>query len=340
MLPPMAGHLRARTTDLGRRRLLIAGLAAAASRRAEAQPPSKPARIGLLVIARNPLIESAFPEGLAQLGYESGRDVVVEWRSADGHTDRLPRLAVELVRLRVDIIVAAGPEARIASMKATSTTPIVAIGGSDPVAEGWARSIARPGGVVTGLTVTFPELLAKKIELVKQMIPGLTRLAVLVDPSADPMTLSGQVRETWQAKATALAIDVGLFEVRRLDDLGAAIQRMVQDRRQGLVVVETAMLFAHRAEIAERALRRRLPAIGEWRASVADGFLASYGADLAELLRRAAGYVDRIVKGSKLGELPIERPTKFQLVVNQTTARALGITIPPAVLLRVDEVIG
>jgi putative ABC transport system substrate-binding protein len=244
---------------------------------------------------------------------------------------------MELLRLHVDIIVAAGPEARIAAMKATSTTPIVAISGSDPVAEGWASNIARPGGTVTGLTVTFPELLAKKVELLKQMVPGLSRLAVMLDPAASSGT--APVRNVLQAAASALAIDVALLEVQRPADLGPAVQRIAEERRQGLVVAETAMLFAHRAEIARLALKSRLPTIGEWRLSAADGFLASYGADLADLLRRAAGYVDRILKGAPPRDLPIERPTKFTFVINRATARALGLPIPPAVLQRADELI-
>jgi len=325
---------------LGRRQLLATALAAAViPRRLEAQPSAKPARIGLLVIARNPGIESAFPDGLAQLGYREGRDVIIEWRSADGRSDRLPSLATELVRVPVEVIVAAGPEARIAAMRATSSIPIVAIGGSDPVAEGWASTIARPGGTVTGLTVTFPDLFAKHVELIKLMIPELSRLAVMLDPGADPVAVSGQMRSIWHTAARARAIDVGLVEVHRPAELARGFERIVQDRRQGLIVVETAMLFAHRAEIAERALKSRLPTIGEWRLSAAEGFLASYGADLADLLRRAAGYVDRILKGTAPGQLPIERPTKFTFVINRKTARALGVTIPSAVLLRADDVL-
>jgi putative tryptophan/tyrosine transport system substrate-binding protein len=301
----------------------------------EAQQASgKVPRVGFLVMARNPGIEDAFPRALGDLGYVERRDVVIEWRSAEGRSDRMPALAAELVRLGVDVIVAAGPEARLGAMKATSTTPIVVVGGSDPVGEGWAASLARPGGNVTGLTATHLEMHGKKLELLKEAVPGLARVTVISD-----VTVTISARDSIQTAARSMSLDVAITEVQRPDDLERVFREAVRDRRQAVSVVETAMIFAHRAEIAERARKSRLPMIGEWELSARAGFLMSYGADLSDLLRRAGTYVDKILKGAKPGDLPIERPTKFEFVINLKTAKAIGLTIPHAVLSRADQVI-
>ncbi|HEX9819877.1 MAG TPA: ABC transporter substrate-binding protein [Methylomirabilota bacterium] len=323
------------------RRTFVAGAVAtlAAPVTAGAQRQGKVARIGFLVMARNPGVESAFPRGLAERGYLEGRDVTIEWRSADGRGDRMETLARELVRFGVDVIVAGGPEARIAAMKATTTIPIVVVGGSDAVAEGWAASLARPGGNVTGLTVTYPEILAKKLELLTELISELSRVAVIWDPDAIvPRALAAQTTAI-QTAARSLRVDIDLIEVRRPADLHAAFRRAVQGRRQAVIVNETAMVFAHRADIAELAQRSRRPAIGQWRPSASAGFLATYGADLGDLLRRAAGHVDKILEGAKPGALPVERPTKLELIINLKTAKLLGLTIPAPLLLRADQVI-
>jgi putative ABC transport system substrate-binding protein len=323
------------------RRTFVAGTVAvfAAPLTARAQRDGKVARVGFLVMARNPGVENALPSGLAEMGYVEGRDVIIDWRSADGNSHQLEALATELVQSGPEVIVAGGPEARIAVMKATTTIPIVAVAGNDPVAEGWATTLARPGGNVTGLTVTYPELIAKKLELLKQLIPGLGRVAILRDPGAIPHLARVEFTKVTQAAARALRLDVKVIEVQGPSDFEAAFRLAIRDRRQALVVVETAMLFAHRARIAELARSAPLPAIGEWKPSAAAGFLATYGADLADLLRRAAMYVDRILKGAKPGTLPIERPTKFELVINLKTAKALSLGIPPSLLLRADQVI-
>ncbi len=292
-------------------------------------------RVGFLVMARNPGIEEAFPRGLRELGYTEGRDIVVEWRSADGRTDRIPALAAQLVRLGVDIIVAAGPEARQGAMGATSTTPIVVVGGSDPIEEGWATSLARPGGNVTGLTVIHPEMGGKKLELLKEAMPGLSRVAVMTDRSRAAVP-SMSVAQT---AARSLGLDLTIIEARQPADFDSAFRQAVRERRQAVSVLETAMVFAHRAEIADRARRSKLATIGEWKLSANAGFLMSYGPDLGDLLRRAGGYVDKILKGAKPGDLPIEQPTKFELVVNLKTAKALGMTIPQSLLARADEII-
>jgi len=223
-------------------------------------------------------------------------------------------LAAELVQLGADVILAGGPEARIAAMKATSNIPIVAVGGSDPVAEGWAASLG-PAGNVTGFTVTYPELIMKKLELLSQLIPGLSRVAVIRDPNATPHSVRAAQTAAMRTAASSLRVDVEVIEVRGPADFDTAFQQAIQRRRQALNVVETPMMFAHRADIAELARKMRLPTIGEWKLSANAGFLASYGADLSDLLRRAASHVDKILKGAKPGALPIERPTKFELVI-------------------------
>jgi putative ABC transport system substrate-binding protein len=207
-------------------------------------------------------------------------------------------------------------------MGATSTIPIVVVGGSDPVREGWAASLARPGGNVTGLTATHPEMSGKKLELLKETIPGLSRVAVIWDPrrAGSPSTFVAST----QTAARALGLDVTIVEVQQFADFDGAFRRAVQDRRQAISVVETAMIFAHRAEIAERARKSRLPLVGEWKASASAGYLVSYGADLSDLLRRAGTHVDKILKGVRPADLPIEQPTKFELVVNLKTAKTFS----------------
>jgi ABC-type uncharacterized transport system substrate-binding protein len=290
-------------------------------------------------MARNPGVEDALLHGLAELGYQEGRDVTVEWRSADGRVDQMKVLASEVVRSGVDVIVAGGPEARIAAMNATATIPIVVVGGSDAVAEGWAASLARPGGNVTGLTVTYPEILGKQLELLTEVLSDLARVAVIRDPEAIPVQVRMAQEKAIKAAAQSLRINLDYIEVRRPTDLDAAFRRAVQDHRQGLVVNETAMIFAHRADVAQLALKSRLPLIGQWRPSANAGFLMTYGADLGDLLRRSARHVDRILKGVKPADLPVEQPTKFELLINLKTAKALGLTIPPSVLARTDQII-
>jgi putative ABC transport system substrate-binding protein len=192
---------------------------------------------------------------------------------------------------------------------------------------------------VTGLTATYPELIGKKLELLKELIPGLSRVAVIWDPDAMPSSVRAAQTTAMRTAARSLRIDVKIIEVRGPPDFDAAFRQAIQDRRQALSVGETAMVFAHRTDIAELARKSRLPTIGEWKLSASAGLLVTYGADLSDLLRRAASHVDRILKVAKPGALPIERPTKFELVVNLTTAKALGLTIPPSLLARADQVI-
>jgi putative ABC transport system substrate-binding protein len=321
---------------MNRRAFLVAtaGSLLAAPLAVDAQPAGKVYRIGFLVAARNPGVESSFPRGLLDLGYVEGRDVVIEWRDAGGHNDRLLALAADLIGRGVDVIVAAGPEAREAARKATTTIPIVVVGSSDPVAEGWAESLARPSGNVTGLTVTMPGLDSKRWQLLAQSLPGLSRLALLRGPLAGPMPPD----QTRAARLLGLQL-LTLPTVAGPDDVALAINEAVRQKAQAIDVVEGATVFAHRTRIAKLALSRRIPTLGFFRLSAEAGFLMTYGVDVADLLRRAAIYVDKIFKGAKPADLPIEQPTKFELVINLKTAKALGLTIPPSLLQRADQVI-
>jgi putative ABC transport system substrate-binding protein len=321
---------------MNRRAFLVAtaGSLLAAPLAVDAQPAGKVYRIGFLVGARNPGVESSFPRGLLDLGYVEGRDVVIEWRDAGGHNDRLLALAADLIGRGVDVIVAAGPEAREAARKATTTIPIVVVGSSDPVAEGWAESLARPSGNVTGLTVTMPGLDSKRWQLLAQSLPGLSRLALLRGPLAGPMPPD----QTRAARLLGLQL-LTLPTVAGPDDVALAINEAVRQKAQAIDVVEGATVFAHRTRIAKLALSRRIPTLGFFRLSAEAGFLMTYGVDVADLLRRAAIYVDKIFKGAKPADLPIEQPTKFELVINLKTAKALGLTIPPSLLQRADQVI-
>ena len=282
---------------MDRRRFLLTSLAGAfaAPVAVKGQQARAPFRIGFLVVARNPGVESSFPQGLLDLGYVEGRDVIVEWRDAGGHSDQLSFLAADLVGRAVDVIVAGGPEARDAARKATTTIPIVVVGSSDPVAEGWAKSLARPGGNVTGLTVEMPGLSAKRWQLLIQAAPGISRLAILTG-----LTAGQPFGEAAQAAARQLAIQLFMLPtVVRPDDVTRAINEAVQKKAHAIDVFEVATVFAHRTLIANVALSRRLPTFGIFRQSAEAGFLMTYGVDIAYLLRRAATYVDKIFKGHR-----------------------------------------
>ena len=326
---------------MNRRRLVISIAAASLAGRAamlRAQPTSAAMpRIGVLSFGTAPSGASpdpsaGFRQGLRELGYAEGRNLVLEYRYADGRSDRLATLAAELVLLKVDVILAGGPATLQAARKATSSIPIVALGGSDPVGEGWAQSLARPGGNVTGLTVTFPELGPKRLEILGQAVPGLARVAVLLAPAE----LEGSGLE---AGARALGLQVQLLEVSGPDDFEAAFKRATQGRAQGLYAISTNTIVTYRSRLAELSVSYRLPSVSDFPLLADAGFLMSYGADLDALARRAATYVDKILKGARPGDLPIERPTEFELVINLKTARALGITLPHAVLLRANRLI-
>ncbi len=299
-------------------------------------------RIGLLSFGSAPAGANSDPivdglrQGLLEFGYVPGRSVVLEYRYAEGQFHRLALLAAELVRLKVDVIVSGGPAPLLAARKATGTIPIVTVSGGDPVGDGWAQSLARPGGNVTGLTVTFPELGAKRLELLSQALPGLARMAVLAAPADAHLNAS---LDGLHAGARALGAQLQVVEVGGPADFEPAFDSLRRGRAQGLYAISTNTVVSSRARLAELAIGHRLPMIGGFTLLAEAGFLMSYGAALDALARRAAGYVDRILKGARAGDLPVERPTEFELVLNRGTERALGITLPQAVLARANRLI-
>jgi putative ABC transport system substrate-binding protein len=279
----------------------------------------------------------AFEQGLRSLGYRVGENVVIEYRFAHGEMERLPALAAELVRLGVDVIVTGGNPITVAAMNATTTIPIVMTGGVDPVSAGLVASLARPGGNVTGFAVDAGgEILAKRFELLKETLPNLSRVGILFNP--DIAAIRSRLTSMTEIAPT-LGLTTIPVEARGLDALEQAFAIMVRERAQAFVMLGDAVLFNHRSQIAEMALRNRLPAASFQRELAEAGFLLSYGSDIRDLYRRSAVFVDKIFKGAKPADLPVEQPTKYELVINLKTAKALGITVPPILLTRADEVI-
>jgi putative ABC transport system substrate-binding protein len=326
-----------------RRRALLAGaVAAGVPGAAGAQRPAAPVRIGILMIGGSTAGVRPFVDELRTLGHPEGPGVVIDWKRDEGRGDRLRELAAEMVRGGVKLIYAVGPEARAAARAATSTVPIVMLAGTDPVAEGFAQSLARPGGNVTGLTATYPELAGKQFELIKELLPGITKVGTLWDtgafgPPAGPEAerFAGPMR----AGARGLGLELRVLEVRSAAEVQAALDTAARDGIRALRVGETAMFGALRVPLAAEAVRRKLVLVGQFAQSAEAGYLAAYGVSLAALHRRAAGYADRILRGAAPGRLPIERPSALELVVNLKTARALGLAVPRAVLTRADRVI-
>jgi putative ABC transport system substrate-binding protein len=279
----------------------------------------------------------AFEEGLRSLGYRVGENVAIEYRFANGEMERLPALAAELVRLGVDVIVTGGNPITVAAMNATTTIPIVMTGGVDPVSAGLVASLARPGGNVTGFAVDAGgEILAKRFELLKETLPNLSRVGILFNP--DVAAIRSRLTSMTEIAPT-LGLTTIPVEARGLDALEQAFAIMVRERAQAFVMQGDAVLFNHRSQIAEMALRNRLPAASYQRELAEAGFLLTYGSNIRDLYRRSAVFVDKIFKGAKPADLPLEQPTKYELVINLKTAKALGITVPPILLTRADEVI-
>jgi len=309
---------------------------------AQAQQPKKVPRIGYLA-AGNAAGESARADAirlaLRERDYIEGQNIAIEYRYAGGKRDRYPELAAELVHLKVDIIVVTGAEVLIQAAKnATKTIPIVMMGfGSDPVEAGLVESLARPGGNITGLTNIGTELGGKRLELLKEAVPKLARVAVLYDPAA-PGT-AREVKEDLSGAARALKLTLQPWEVRGTDDFDRVFAAMVKQSPDGLYVLGGPLMRANRKRIMGFALKSRLPSMYSDREAVDAGGLMYYGADLADSYRRVAYYVDRILKGAKPADLPVEQPTKFELVINLKTAKQIGLTIPPNVLVRADKVI-
>jgi putative tryptophan/tyrosine transport system substrate-binding protein len=310
---------------------------------AEAQQAGKVARIGWLALnlAAAPHMPEAFRQGLRDLGYVEGRNVVIEYRGAEGKPERLPALAAELVALKVDVIVAGGGTAGVlAAKQATKTIPIVfASGASDPVSSGLVTSLARPGGNVTGLTGLGPELVGKVLELLTQAVPGVSRVAALWQPGTLGERTEKDMLKRAEDTGRALGVRLQFVEARGPDDFDRAFSDMTRARAGALAVLGSAMFFNERRRLVDLAAKHRLPAVYPWRDGVDAGGLMSYGPNGPDLFRRAAAYVDKILKGAKPADLPVEQPTKFELVVNLKTAKALGLTIPQTLLLRADQVI-
>ena len=322
-----------------RRAFLTGSFAAlAAPLGAEAQQAGKVYRIGVLG-SSSPTspdalhVWAAFFQRLRDLGYVEGQNLVVEGRYYGDSLDRLPAFAAELARLQVDVIVAAAPPAPEAARRATATIPIVMANHSDPVASRLVASFARPGGNITGLSMVSPEVRVKQVQLLKEIRPGLTRVAFLRNP-----TIPLDFNELGVA-AQSLKLRVQVVEARAPNELGDALSAAARERAEGLIVLAGAMFFVHRSRLAALAIKHRLPSVYLLREHAEAGGLMTYGVDLRDLFRRAATYVDKILKGAKPGDLPVEQPTKWDLVINLKTAKALGLTIPPSLLLRADHVI-
>jgi putative ABC transport system substrate-binding protein len=324
-----------------RRRAFVAGSIAvlATARGVTAQPAGKPIRIGrlspLTAASEAPFME-AFRRGMTELGWVEGRDFTIEARYAEGRIERLPQLAASLVQERVDVILTGSNPGALAARNASSTLPVVIVTTGDPIGGGIVASLARPGGNVTGVTALGQVLNAKRLEVLKEAIPGLKRAVVLVNP-ASPYTkpfLADRER-----MARELGVELPVVEARAPGDLGPSFAAIARERAGAIMVVTDPMFITHRRTIIELAARHRLPAVYGERESVDAGGLMFYGASLVDMYRRAASYVDRIVKGARPSDLPIEQPTKFELVVNLKTARSLGLIVPQSLLLRADQVI-
>jgi putative ABC transport system substrate-binding protein len=321
-----------------KRRKFIALLGAAAAARplgARAQQGEKVYKIGILS-AGSPVPGPTLLADLRELGYVEGKNLTFERRYAEDRLDRLPKFAAELVSLKVDVIMAAGTLAPLAAKRATSTIPIVMMAAGDPVGSGLVASLAQPGGNVTGTSLMAPDLGGKRLEFLKELLPRVSRVAVLWN-AANPY--SALVFKETAGAAETLGVELQSLEVREPADIDAALEAAMGQHANALITVEDPLTIDLRKKIAEFAVDHRLPTISGLRVFVDSGALMSYGADLANIIRRSVVYVDKILKGAKPSDLPVEQPTKFELVINLKTAKSLGLTIPSLLLARADEVI-
>ena len=309
---------------------------------AEAQQPTKIPRIGYLIVIGSSLSTSsarieAFRQGLRELGYVEGKNIIIEWRSAEGKLDRVPALAAELVRLEVDIIVTAGPILTRAVKEATSTIPIVMTQDPDPVVTGFVASLARPGGNITGLATLAPELNGKRLEFLKEIVPKLSRVAVF---GTSIFPGNAQSLKEVELAAGAFKVKLQYLDVLNPKDFETAFRAAGKGRADAvLMMVAAGVASAHRTEIVELAVKSRLPVIYERGDYVEAGGLMFYGVNLNDLDRRAATFVDKILKGRTPADLPVEQPKKFEFIINLKAAKQIGLTIPPNVLVRADRVI-
>lgn len=306
---------------------------------AEAQQAKKIHRIGFLASSAGERLKSrlaAFQQRLRELGYVQGQNIIIELRSAEGKFERLPGLAAELVRLKVDILVAEGAPAAHAAKNATSVVPIVIGNAADPVGTGLVASLARPGGNITGLSDFNLGVVTKRLELLKEVVPSASRVAVLLNPANPTNPL--QLKEI-QAVAPALGVTLLPLEVKGADDIDRAFTAVTKERPGALIVIGDPMIGSHQGRISELVVKNRLPAIYSSRLSTDAGGLMSYGTNFDDLYHRAAIYVDKILRGAKPADLPVEQPTKFEFIINLKTAKQIGLTIPQSVLYRADKVI-
>ena len=334
--PTGSEHLK-RTMRLGVLALALVLSSIATPLVVDAQQPGTVYRIGILErtsTAINAANLDGFRQGLRELGYVEGKNFVIEYRSADGRDERFPDLAAELVRVKVDLILTRGTPAALAAKNATGTIPVIMTGIGDPVGQGVVASLARPGGNITGLSASTTELYAKRVQLLKELVPGAVRIAALFNlsnPSIPP-----QWKEV-EMGARSLGIQAQLLDVRKAEDLGRAFDGAITRRVDALVVGLDTLTQANQRLIVDLAAKHRLPAIYASMEFV--GGLVAYGVNYPDMYRRAAGFAVKIFKGAKAADLPVEQPTKFELIINLKTARALGLTIPQSVLLRADELI-
>jgi len=324
-----------------RRKLLVTlgagALAFAAPPGSFGQQQGKVWRVGILSPTSASLSSpntGAFLKGMRELGYVEGKNLVIEWRFADGKLERLPDLAAELVQLKVDIIVTAGATAISAAQKATTTIPIVMASTGDPVGSGFVKSLARPGGNITGLSNMAGDIAAKFIDLLRSVVPKLSRVAMLT-----PSTTYGELSKSVQAAAQKAGVKTLVAEASTPQEIENAFSMMVREKADAVFVGSPTVFAQQHRQIAELALKYRMPSLFQDRVTVEAGGLMSYGQKLTDSYQRSATYVDKILKGAKPGDLPVEQPVSFELVVNLKTAKALGLTIPQSLLLRADEVI-
>ena len=323
--------------------ILVAVVLLALGVTAEAQQPKKIPRIGYLAAAPLSTIKhrtEAFRQGLRELGYLEGKNIVVEWRSPEGKRDPVPALAAELIRLNVDVIVTAGAGATRPAKAATTTIPIVFASDDDPIVNGFVASLARPGGNITGLSTLAPELSGKRLELLKEVVPRLARVAVFGTSSTTNNPANTQSIKETELAAGALGVKLQYLDIRDYKDFEPAFRAANKERADAVLMLVSGPVYnAYRTQIAELALKRKLPVIYERGTEVDAGGLMSYGVVLADLDRRAAAYVDKILKGRTPADLPVEQPKKFEFIINLKAANQIGLTIPPNVLVRADRVL-
>jgi putative ABC transport system substrate-binding protein len=319
--------------------LLLIGFLLTSIHFAEAQQPKKVPSIGFLSSLSSAVVSDrmdAFRQGLHEHGYVEGKNIIIEWRYAEGKTERLPELAAELVRLKVDVIVTGGPAVNRHAKEATGTIPIVLPFDNDPVGNGFAASLARPGGNVTGFSTHYPEISGKQLEILKEIVPRLSRVAVLGNSTVPG---NAQVLREAEAAAGAFGVKLQYLEVQNASEIETAFRTASKGHADAVLVLGSQVVTSHAKQFAEMAAKSRLPATYWSPEFVAAGGLMTYSVSITDLFRRSAIYVDKILKGAKPADLPIEQPTKFELVINLKTARQIGLNIPPNVLARADKVI-